>query len=126
MGLRDPAVHDQPVGRPPSKFVLTYARPQWVLQTGVAANAAGLYASAHGVRTVRVWDPRQGALVRASLPSHKGWVSAGVSIRLCVCLCVCLRIWGRSALSCAYSVRMLFVPLPNSKPSARGGLNSLV
>ena len=93
---------------------------------GVAANAAGLYASAHVDRSVRVWDPRQGALVGASLPSHKGWVSAGVSIRLCVCLCVCLRIWGRSALSCAYSVRMLFVPLPNSKPSARGGLNSLV
>ena len=47
---------------------------------GVAANAAGLYASAHVDRTVRVWDPRQGALVRASLPSHKGWVSAGVSM----------------------------------------------
>ena len=47
---------------------------------GVAANAAGLYASAHGDRTMRVWDPRQGALVRASLPSHKGWVSAGVSM----------------------------------------------
>ena len=80
MGLRDPAVHDQPVGRPPSKVVLTYSWPQRVLQTGVAANAAGLYASAHDDRTVRVWDSRQGALVRASIPSHKGWVSAGVSM----------------------------------------------
>jgi ribosome biogenesis protein YTM1 len=46
---------------------------------GVAANAGGLFASAHVDRTVRVWDPRQGSMVRASLASHKGWVSAGMS-----------------------------------------------
>ena len=28
--------------------------------------------------------------------------------------------WGRSALSCAFAVRMLIVPLPNIKPSAEG------
>ena len=44
---------------------------------GVATNSAGLYASAHVDRTVRVWDARQGSMVRASLASHKGWVSAG-------------------------------------------------
>jgi len=29
-------------------------------------------------------------------------------------------VWGRSALSCGFAVRMLFVPLPNRKPSAEG------
>jgi hypothetical protein len=146
----------------------------------VAANAGGLYASAHVDRTVRAWDPRQGSMVRASLASHKGWVSAGLCFLLpcvsslsllpssclvplscrhthvyCVCVCMCVRAhttsgrqgfllklwvfvqcalhirtcigghsrcskWGRSALSCAFSMRMLFVPLPNSKPSAEG------
>jgi len=57
----------------------------------VAANSAGLYASAHVDRTVRVWDPRQGSMVRASLASHKGWVNAG-NLALCYhCFCCCTR-----------------------------------
>ena len=30
-------------------------------------------------------------------------------------------LWGRSALSCGFAMRKLFVPLPNMKPSAEGG-----
>ena len=30
-------------------------------------------------------------------------------------------LWGRSALSCGFAMRKLFVPLPNMKPSTEGG-----
>ena len=65
---------------------------------------------------------RTRTLPRGGRALLKLWVRVQCLLRIGMCIgghsrC---RKWGRSALSCAFSVRMLFVPLPNSKPSAEG------
>jgi hypothetical protein len=58
---------------------------------------------------------RQGFLLKLWV-----FVQSALHIRTCIGGHSRCSKWGRSALSCAFSMRMLFVPLPNSKPSAEG------